>query len=194
MIRRLLVLSLLIGVSGAYAEVPEITDKEVQELVGTKVRMVQALARHPALVDAVRGQNEEHMSEEEILKRDNEWKSSNERYSLKMRLQRTEAGDLLRKFVARNDSFNEAFLTDNQGANVAAFPPTSDYWQGDEEKWTASFNDGQGKIFIGPPEFDDSTKSYAVQVSAPVSIDERTVGVLVVGVNLDYFETKLGKQ
>lgn len=194
MIRRLLVLSLLICATEAFAEVPDITDKEVQDLVGTKVRMVQALARHPALVDAVRGQNGERMSADEILKRDDEWRSSNERHSLKMRLQKTEAGDLLRNFVARNSSFNEAFLTDNQGANVAAFPPTSDYWQGDEEKWTASFNDGQGKIFIGPPEFDDSTKSYAVQVSAPVAVEEQTVGVLVVGVTLDYFETKRGNQ
>jgi hypothetical protein len=194
MIRRLLVISLLIGAADSFAEVPEITDQEVKELVGTKVRMVQALARHPALVEAVKGQNGERLSAEEVLRRDDEWKSGNERYTLKMRLQRTEAGDLLRKFVARNDSFNEAFLTDNQGANVAAFPPTSDYWQGDEEKWTASYNDGQGKIFIGPPEFDDSTKSYAVQVSAPVSVDEQTVGVLVVGVTVDYFETKRGKQ
>ena len=194
MIRRLLVLSLLIGSVEVFAEVPEISDQEVRELIGTKVRMVQALARHPALVDAVREQNEERLSEDEIRRRDDEWKASDSRYSLKMRQQRTDAGDLLRKFVARNDAFNEAFLTDNQGANVAAFPPTSDYWQGDEEKWTASFNDGQGTVFIGPPEFDDSTKTYAVQVSAPVSIEQETVGVLVVGVTVDYFETKRGGQ
>jgi len=194
MIRCLLMLSLLIGTTGALAQAPDITDQEVHALIGTKVRMVQALARHPALVEAVVDQNSERLSSDEILKRDDEWKSGDQRYTLKMRLQNNSAGELLGKFVARNDSFNEAFLTDSQGANVAAFPPTSDYWQGDEEKWTASFNDGQGEIFIGPAEFDDSTKTYAVQVSAPVFVEQQTIGVLVVGVTVDYFEAKRGKQ
>ncbi len=194
MFRHLLFLSILIAAVDAWAEEPRITDEEVQELIGTKVRMVQALARHPALVDAVERQNDSGLSIAEVKRRDDEWKAGNERYSLKMRLQKTEAGDLLHKFVARNESFNEAFLTDNQGANVAAYPPTSDYWQGDEEKWTASYNGGQGRIFIGPPEFDDSTKHYAVQVSAPVLVEEQTAGVLVVGVTIDYLETKRGSR
>ncbi len=194
MIRPILIIALLMGVNPALAETPDISEGEVEGLVGTKVRMVQALARHPALVEAVKRQNGGRLSLDEIRRRDDEWKESNERHSRKMRLQNTQAGDLLRKFVSRNDSFNEAFLTDNQGANVAAFPPTSDYWQGDEEKWTASFNDGQGTIFIGPPEYDESTKTYAVQVSAPVFVEQETAGVLVVGVTLDYFEDKRSKR
>ena len=90
--------------------------------------------------------------------------------------------------VENNVAIDEVFLTDNQGANVAAYPPTSDYWQGDEEKWTASYNDGQGIVFIGPLEFDDSTQKTQVQISAPVFANNETIGVLVLGVSVDYLE------
>ena len=96
----------------------------------------------------------------------------------------------LKRQVERSTSFNEAFLTDNQGANVAAFPATSDYWQGDEEKWTASFQNGNGVLFIGPLEQDESTQTLAVQVSAPVFDRGRTVGVLVVGITFTYLEAR----
>ena len=88
--------------------------------------------------------------------------------------------------VENNVAIDEVFLTDNQGANVAAFPPTSDYWQGDEEKWTASYNNGNGVVFIGPLEFDDSTQKTQVQISAPILSQNQTVGVLVLGVSVDY--------
>ena len=73
---------------------------------------------------------------------------------------------------------------------MAAFPPTSDYWQGDEEKWSESFNDGEGRVFIGPLEFDESTKTTAVQISMPMIHFGETIGVLVVGVTVDYLEHK----
>ena len=90
--------------------------------------------------------------------------------------------------VENNAAIDEVFLTDNQGANVAAFPPTSDYWQGDEEKWAASYNYGNGKVFIGPLEYDDSTRKTQVQISAPVISNDNTIGVLVLGVSVDYLE------
>ena len=86
----------------------------------------------------------------------------------------------------------EAFVMDNQGANVATYPFTSDYWQGDEEKWSASYNGGDGKVFVGPLELDTSTQTYAVQVSAPVLDRGETIGVLVVGVTIGYLEAKGG--
>ena len=87
-------------------------------------------------------------------------------------------------------AYNEAFLTDNQGANVAAFPPTSDYFQGDEEKWSESFNEGSGRVFIGPVELDESTGVRAVQISAPVLDQGRTIGVLVVGITVEHIESR----
>jgi hypothetical protein len=105
-------------------------------------------------------------------------------------LQTSPAGRFLKQQVQRSTSFNEAFLTDNQGANVAAFPATSDYWQGDEDKWTNAFNDGDGRVYIGGLKLDESTNTVAAQVSAPVLDRGKTIGVLVVGVTINYLQTK----
>ena len=163
---------------------------EVHELLKTKMRTVQHMALNPALIQAVRRQNAESLEMNDIKQRDNEWKATKDLTPFKRSLQENGAGKMLKRYVNRNPSLNEAFLTDNKGANVAAFPATSDYWQGDEEKWTESFNEGAGQLFLGPVERDESTNTFAVQVSAPLFHQGETIGVLVVGVTLDYLSTK----
>jgi len=168
----------------------EIDQDELKELLRTKMRTVQHMALNPELIQAVRRQNAEGLNMDNIKQRDSDWKGTKKLTPFKRSLQENSAGKMLRRYVNRNPSLNEAFLTDNQGANVAAFPATSDYWQGDEEKWTASFNDGEGLLFLGPVERDESTNTMAVQVSAPLFHQGETIGVLVVGVTFDYLATK----
>ena len=168
----------------------EIDKNEIQELLRTKMRTVQHMALNPALIQAVRQQNVEALDMNNIKQRDTDWKATKALTPFKRSLQENHAGKMLKRYVVRNPSLNEAFLTDNKGANVAAFPATSDYWQGDEEKWTESFNEGSGQLFLGPVERDESTNTYAVQVSAPLFHQGKTIGVLVVGVTLDYLSTK----
>jgi hypothetical protein len=168
----------------------EIDQSELQILLRTKMRTVQHMALNPALIQAVRRQNAEKLDINKIKQLDAEWKATKNLTPFKRSLQENNAGKMLRRYVDRNPSLNEAFLTDNQGANVAAFPATSDYWQGDEEKWTASFNDGSGLLFLGPVERDESTNTLAVQVSAALFHQGETIGVLVVGVTFDYLNSK----
>jgi len=175
---------------GLAAAQGEIDESELQELLKIKMRTVQHMALNPKLIAAVRRQNAEKLDLNSIKQRDNDWKANKNLTPFKRSLQENGAGKMLKRYVNRNPSLNEAFLTDNQGANVAAFPATSDYWQGDEEKWTASFNEGDGKVFLGPVERDESTNTLAVQVSAPLFHQGETIGVLVVGVTFDYLNAK----
>lgn len=169
----------------------KITDSEVQKLIEPKIRSVMIFAKNPTLIQAVRKQNSENLSLDEIKKRDQEWSSTKELTSFKLSLQQSKAGEFLKNLVETNPAFNEAFLTDNQGANVAAYPATSDYWQGDEEKWTIAFNGGRGQQpFIGKLEKDESTGIVATQISAPVIDQGKTIGVLIIGVKINYFEAK----
>ena len=173
----------------------EFSLKEKENILQVKIRTVQHMAFNPVIVNAVRQQNAQNLSLATIQQRDEEWKTADKLTPFKRSLQNSKAGKLLKRHVTFNDSFNEAFLTDNQGANVAAYPATSDYWQGDEEKWIKSFNNGNGKIFIGPIEEDESTQTAAVQISAPILDQGATIGVLVIGITLDYVESKkAGKQ
>ena len=168
----------------------QLTEEEIADLLRVKTRTVRHLALNPLLVRAVRDQNGDELALEEIKRRDAEWREKEDLTPFKLSLQSSDAGRFLRSVVERSTSFNEAFLTDGQGANVATYPATSDYWQGDEEKWSESFNGGAGQIFVGPLELDSSTQTYAVQISAPVLDRGRTVGVLVVGVTLTYLDAK----
>ena len=168
----------------------DISQSELEDLLKVKIRTVQHMALNPLLVRAVRQQNATGLTQEEIGRRDKAWRATKELTPFKLSLQTSPAGRFLKSQVERSASFNEAFLTDNQGANVAAYPATSDYWQGDEEKWSESFNNGNGRIHIGSLELDESTNTVAAQVSAPVLDRGRSIGVLVVGVTINYLETR----
>lgn len=166
-----------------------LTEAEIQHVMQIKIQQVEKLASSQVVVDAVKLQNAQKLSLAQIQQRDNEWKASKADYPLKQQLQQNQAGMLLHLNVSKySHIYNEMFLTDNQGANVAVYPPTTDYWQGDEEKFTAAFNNGAGKVFIGPVELDQSTNTHASQISVPVKDGGATIGVLVVGVKLSHTE------
>lgn len=82
--------------------------------------------------------------------------------------------------------FTEIFATDAKGLNVAQSTVTSDYWQGDEDKFTKSFGAGADAVFLGDVEQDESTQTFQSQVSITV-VDPATgspIGSLTVGVDL----------
>mgnify|MGYP001089119550 CR=1 FL=1 len=63
---------------------------------------------------------------------------------------------------------------------------TSDYWQGDEDKFSKSFGVGADAIFIGDIEQDESTQTYQSQVSITVT-DPATgapIGSITAGIDV----------
>lgn len=162
--------------------------QEILDRLEGKLRGVRHISFHPVIVRAVRSQNDEQLSMETIQQRDSEWRSAQQENALQRSIGHSRASQVLKAVVERNADFNEAFATDNQGANVAMFPVTSDYWQGDEDKWINSFNDGDGKLWIGDVELDESTGTAAVQVSVPILDQGETIGVLVIGITQDYLQ------
>ncbi len=184
-------LALLLLFPGLLQAETELTAEEIEDLLSVKIRFATHMAFNPSIIRAVEAQNGSDLPLAEIKRRDESWKAAKDNPNALIR--ETTQNDVARYFqrrVENNSAIDEVFLTDNQGANVAAYPPTSDYWQGDEEKWTASYNRGQGIVFIGPLEFDESTQKTQVQISAPVISQDKTVGVLVLGVSVDYLQAK----
>jgi PAS domain S-box-containing protein len=75
--------------------------------------------------------------------------------------------------------FAEAFITDRYGGLVATSDRTSDYYQADEGWWQAAYNDGQGAVYIGLPELDESTGVIGVNIAVPLySQGNEIVGVM----------------
>ncbi len=167
--------------------------EQLKVVLASKIRAVKRLAANLTVVDAVKAQNVEETSIEKIKRIDEKWRATKTLTAFKRSLQRNPAGRFLRRHVRRNPTYGEAFLTDKRGANVAAYPATSDYWQGDETKFTASYDDGKGQVFIGDVEYDESSQTHAAQVSVPVIDKGKAIGVLVMGIQLDYIAWKQGR-
>jgi len=82
--------------------------------------------------------------------------------------------------------YTEIIVTDNKGLNVGQSAMTSDYWQGDEPKFTKSFGAGKDAVFVDAIEQDESTQEYQSQLSATI-VDEsgNAVGAVTIGINVD---------
>ncbi len=154
--------------------------------------VVSGYISDPVLVDAIRAQNEvtADYSEDRILELDQAWRgevgaSSTPTISPVMD---NDASDYLRDVVANaGGAITEIFIMDAQGLNVAASDVTSDYWQGDEDKFAMTYPKGAGAVHIGEVEFDESTQSFQSQISVSIVDPEtrETVGAMTVGVNAE---------
>ncbi len=89
--------------------------------------------------------------------------------------------------------YAEIFLMDRQGCIVAESEKTSDYWQGDEDKFVKAFAEGKGAVFIDEPVYDESTHSPLIQVSMPVfdPVSGKAIGVMTVGLNIGVLEEQI---
>lgn len=98
------------------------------------------------------------------------------------------AAEFLREQVeAAGGRITEIFIMDAQGLNVAASHVTSDYWQGDEAKFTETFGRGADAIHLGEIEFDESTETYQGQISLTI-VDPATrlpIGAMTIGVDAE---------
>ena len=64
---------------------------------------------------------------------------------------------------------------------------TSDYWQGDEDKWSKTYSVGPDALVIGDVEQDESTQRFQTQVSLSVvdPADGAVIGAVTVGVDVE---------
>jgi hypothetical protein len=162
--------------------------EEVPESALRLIPSLQQWGQDPVLVAAVNQQNAQGKSLDEIKKTDAEWMATTGVNEFMSGLMSNEAATELKKLEGSAPYYTELFLMDNQGANVAMSNKTSDYWQGDEPKFTESFKGGQGAVHVGGVKFDDSAQAYLVQISVPVLDGGQAIGALTVGLNLDELE------
>lgn len=162
-------------------------------------QMQQALADHvndwlqsPLLIAAVNAQNMQTASYDaaKIAELDQLWMAQVGMADVPMvsAVLDNPAAEFLRtRIAAANGTITELFVMDARGLNVAAAAPTSDYWQGDEAKYTETYLKGAGAVHYGDVELDQSTGQVQAQVSVPL-VDPATsqvIGALTVGINLN---------
>lgn len=86
--------------------------------------------------------------------------------------------------------YTEIFIMDNKGLNVAQSGPTSDYWQGDEDKWKQTFLVGANGVHISKVDFDESAKQFQFQLSFSILDGDAVIGAVTFGINKDMLMAK----
>lgn len=180
-------LSIIISSNLRAAENEDLNLNEIsprmQSIIATHILRIEAWTLSPLLIEAVRAQNLKNTSLKEIKRINNDWINGKDEKLVTALLNNPVSSFLNEKVYKNNILYAEAFLCDSKGAVVGAYPKTSDYWQGDEDKFIHSYNNGDGRVYIGELKFDESTHALSVQVSVPVLDNGKTIGVLVVGLH-----------
>lgn len=175
------------GFALAFAAAPLSAEQAPPAVLGLAPAL-QAWGSDPVLVAAVKQQNAAGMSLDEVKKKDAAWMATTGVNDFMQSLMSNNAAKQLKSLESSKPYFTETFLMDAQGANVAMTNKTSDYWQGDEDKFTQSYQDGKGALHVGKVKFDESAQAYLVQVSVPVMDGGSAIGAITIGVNLDLLE------
>ncbi len=155
---------------------------------GTLIKEIKALANKPEVIEAVKASNARQLGKERIMELDERWIKLKGRLPEADQIMNSKVSALLTKAMNKQSYFKEAILTGNQGETVAMNMVTTDYWQGDEEKFTAIFDTNlpsrKPDSHISRARWDDSTKAMIAQVSVPVYDGDYMIGTLTVGVDL----------
>jgi len=160
-------------------------EKAPQNVIDLAHSTLAAFGTDPVIVQAVKDENAKGKTLAQIQEKDTQWKAYAGLADYMKAIMDSECGKHIREIQGSTPYYGEIFVMDNQGANVAMTDKTSDYWQGDEDKFQKSFANGAGAIFVDDVKFDDSTQSYQVQVSVPVMDGDKAIGAITFGIDVD---------
>ncbi|MCJ7500948.1 hypothetical protein MUP29_11915 [bacterium] len=136
------------------------------------------------IVKAVKEQNKKGMTLKDIQMTDSVWRGILEgTIAIQDNMMVSDCAKAAKAIVDSHDYLFEAFITDDQGANVCMTDKTGDYWQGDEAKFVKAFNGGIGAVLVSEVEKDGDMN--VSQVSVPVMSKGRAIGTITFGVNAD---------
>lgn len=144
--------------------------------------------KNPTIVNAVKKQNAKNMKLADIQDTDKKWIQTVGVDEFMSSIMNNECANYLKTVQSRYGFILEIFVMDNKGANVAMTDKTSDYWQGDEDKFIKTYNKGNGSIHFSDEEFDESTQTYLIQVSVPVMSNGKAIGAITFGIDLGSFD------
>jgi hypothetical protein len=179
----LLVLCMVFVAGGLGAAVA--AEKAPQKVVDLANSSLIKMGADPIIVDAVKAENAKGKTLAQIQEMDKKWMAHAGVADYMKALMESPCGTHLRQIQKSVPYYAEMFVMDNQGANVAMTDKTSDYWQGDEDKFKESFKGGAGGVHISDVKFDDSAQAYLVQVSVPVKDADKVIGAITIGIDVE---------
>jgi len=173
-------------------ETPSLDNGEKSTLLNLHKQLYAHWASRAELLSAVKQQNQHHnqLSIANIVTLDGQWRREIADGTTPM-VDALLARDTSRWLkIQQNQSdglITEIMLTDRLGLLVAASERTTDYWQGDEAKFSEAFFALGTTSFISELNYDQSTGTYQVHISIPVREPEHSeiIGTLIIGLNIE---------
>ena len=162
------------------------------------VESLRQRLQQPVTILSVTSSNKHHegVQQAEIDKLDEAWKSeakSDDQPLIAEILSSPLSSYLLYTQAKSAGLFTEIFIMDKFGLNVGQSSVTSDYWQGDEDKFQKTFAVGPDAVFIDEPEYDDGTKTWRVQVNLTIvdPSSKAAIGAATAEINLTELQRRL---
>jgi hypothetical protein len=140
----------------------------------------------PTVIDAVKAQNAVTRSYDQarVDAHDKAWKIDD--VTLLGKVMESKLSEYLKEVVKKSDGlYTEIIIMDAKGLNVGLSNKTSDFWQGDEDKFTKTFLVGLGAVHLGEVEMDESSHVYALQLSVTLGDKGIPIGAATIGLNAD---------
>jgi hypothetical protein len=182
-----LALGVLAAAPGAWAnDIPDAVVAELRAMMVSRVALISLAAQNERLAG---------MDAAKIDELDKQWRAETESDAQPLIAQlmgNPLSSYLIRKKAESNGLFAEMFVFDAQGMNVGQSSVTSDYWQGDEDKYLKTFAVGPDAVFVDEVEFDDTTRQNRRQVSFAIVDPESgaLIGGATVEINIDELERR----
>lgn len=154
------------------------------------IEEMREVVRAPVIVMSTQAQNDRRrgMTASDIDALDKQWRAqtkADDQPLIAVTLM-SPASTYLTQVQARSVGLYSAlFVMDRNGLNVGQSVATSDYWQGDEDKFLKTFPIGPDAVFIDAPEYNDDLKIWVAQVNLTVTDGTTPIGAATFEVNLD---------
>jgi hypothetical protein len=152
---------------------------------------LRKLVQSPEMIAAIRKQNAKNakLTQADIDALDDRWKKKDN--SLINPIMENDVSKVLKTISQSSQRlYSEIFVMDNRGLNVGQSGPTSDYWQGDEDKWKKTFLVGPDAVHISKIEYDESSKEFDFQLSFSIVDGSDVIGAVTFGVNWNVLKSK----
>jgi hypothetical protein len=159
--------------------IAEVMASETSRFVHAKVVEVGILAAEEEVRRAAAAANDNAVPESLIREIDRNWETPKAAEAA-TRLLAHPTSAYLRGYLGINLSVKRLLLTSERGVAVAGSHKPIDYFQGDEDWWTATYRDGAGAIHVGDVGFDPVSRTNFLAIDAPVltRARDRVIGVL----------------
>ncbi len=151
--------------------------------------LVQPWLGSNEVMQALAQSNSEHrdLTVEKIIAMDARWQSEvvSGEHVMSARMLQNPLSQYLKIVRERqHELITEIIVMDARGVNVGISDLTSDYWQGDEDKFQRASVLTSG-VYLSDIMFDASTQKFQVQASFPLREKGALVGVVTVGIDIE---------